>query len=158
LSDMLVTRRLAPRDSAPRRWTDFFIEPTAGRIEPGEVVSLLWEQYNLTTTPEGTARWGVELRVNVSSIERQGSLARIVGAIGDAVGTSALGDDRITMSWEREGTPGPDGTLIEFVTLDFGDAPAGTYTITLVVTDRVSGRVVERTRVLTRSEVEPERE
>ena len=43
------------------------------------------------------------------------------------------------------------------VTLDFGEAPAGSYEITVAVTDQVSGRTVERTRTLTRSELEPAR-
>ena len=84
-------------------------------------------------------------------------MARIIGGIGDAIGTTATGDDRITLRWDGSGQVQPGGTRVDWVTLDFGDAPAGTYTITVVVTDRTTGQSVERATTLVRSNHEAER-
>ena len=148
LSDVLAADRAAPRDSVFARWTDFYIEPSAGRFEPGDPVALLWEIYNLRPDSTGMARYTVELRITVSDIERHGVFARIMGGIADAIGLSALGDDEVSLSYDRVVQTDGSDVQVEYLTIDLRDAAAGTYTITITVTDAVSGRTVARERTV----------
>lgn len=142
LSDIVMADRVAPRDSAYLRWTDFFVLPSAGKFRPDEPVSLLWEVYNLEPDSTGTARFTVDLRFTVSEIERRGFAARILGGIGDAIGLSAQGDDRVALQYDRAVAVPPGGAVVDFVEVDLENAPEATYTVTLSITDRVSGRVI----------------
>jgi GWxTD domain-containing protein len=162
LSDILVARRLAPRDSTPERWMDFFIEPSAAHLTRDDPVSFLWEMYNLRPGPDGLVRWRVELRVQVGAIERRewnSWFLRIfgpaLGALGDAVGASALGDEPVALAWEGSRDAHAGGTVVDWITLDFAEAPPGRYDVTLVITDLLSGTAVERTRTLIRSSFTP---
>ena len=142
MSDIVMADAVAPQDSAYVRWTDFFVQPSAGKFRPDEPVSLLWEVYNLTPDSTGTARYTVDLRFTVREIERRGFAARILGGIGDAIGLSAQGDDRVALQYDRSIAVQPDGAVVDYVSVDLENAPEATYTVTLTVTDRVSGRVV----------------
>ncbi len=149
LSDVLAADRVAPRDSNFTRWSDFLIGPNAGRFEPESPLALLWEIYNLPKDSLGTTQYTVNLAVTVDAIERHGWAARVIGGIGDAMGLSALGDDKVEISYERQVETGPDGTQVEYLTVDLRDAPEGTYTITVQITEHVTGQTASRTRVIT---------
>jgi hypothetical protein len=146
LSDVVVANRLAPRDSAFTRWTDFFIEPSVGRFAPNAPVALLWEIYNLVPDSAGRARYSVELHITVRDVERRGFAARILGGLGDAVGLSARGDDEVSLVYDRAVTTEPGGRQVEYLTVDLESAPVATYVITLRVTDKLTQRVVEGRR------------
>jgi GWxTD domain-containing protein len=146
MSDVVVANSVAPRDSSYSRWTDFFIQPSAGRFAPNAPVALLWEIYNLSPDSTGRARYAVELRITVRDIERKGFAARILGGIGDAVGLSARGDDEVSLAYDREVTTPEGGRQVEYLTVDLEDAPVATYVITLRVTDKRTQRVVEARR------------
>lgn len=146
LSDVVVAERVAPRDSAFRRWRDFFLAPSAGRFVPGSPVGLLWEVYNLTPDSTGTARYTVALRITVQGVERRGFAARILGGIGDAMGLTARGDDAVSLRYDREVAAEPGGSQVEYLSVNLEDAPRAEYAITLSVTDRVADRTVEARR------------
>jgi hypothetical protein len=166
ISDVLVARSAAPLDSATAgSWTDYLIEPSAAHLERNQAVTFLWEQYNLTADSGGVSRWRVELVVTVTAIERRewGNwflriTGPLLGRIGDMVGASALGDEPVSLMWDRADDVGPDRTVVEVVTVDFGVSPPGRYDVTLIVTDLVTGTWVERTRTLFRSSYEPGQE
>jgi hypothetical protein len=149
LSDVVVANRLAPRDSAYSRWTDFLVEPSAGRFAPDAPVALLWEIYNLVPDSAGRARYAVELHITVRDIERKGFAARILGGIGDAVGLSAKGDDEVSLVYNREVTTPPGGRQVEYLTVDLENAPVATYVIMLRVTDKLTQQVAEARRQIT---------
>ena len=149
LSDVLAADRVTPRDSNFTRWSDFLIRPNAGRFAPGAPVALLWEIYNLPRDSLGGAQYSVDLAVTVDAIERHGWGASVIGGLGDAMGLSALGDEKVEMSYERQVDVGPDGTQVEYLTVDLQDAPDGTYTITVQITEHVTGQTASRSRVIT---------
>jgi GWxTD domain-containing protein len=146
LSDVLVAERVAPRDSAFDRWRDFLLVPSAGRFTPDAPVGLLWEIYNLTPDSTGTARYTVDVRITVRSVERTGFAARILGGIGDAIGLTARGDDAVALSYDREARAEPGGIQVEYLSVELEDAPKAEYAISLTVTDRVSGATREAVR------------
>jgi len=157
LSDVLVASRLQPRDSLARRWRDFFIEPNGGRFLPGDSLALLWEIYDPATDTNGVAHVDVQLRITVDAIERRNFAAQIVGGLGDVMGLSAEGDDRVSLDYDRRVTVGPDGAVAEFVTVELRDAPEGRYTVGVTVRDRATGAVATRERVILVSRDPPAR-
>ncbi|MDO8665143.1 MAG: GWxTD domain-containing protein [Gemmatimonadales bacterium] len=160
LSDLVVADRVAPRDSSPRRWTDFLIDPSVGRIRRGEPVAFLWETYNLTADSSGVGRYRVELAVYSRALERRGIGARIIGGVADAVGLSARGDSIATISFERQVPVRGRTAFPQYLQVQLGDAPEGTYGVALTVTDLVSGQTATSRRqfiVTTRPEDIPKR-
>lgn len=146
LSDVLVARRVAPRDSAPSSWHDFLIEPSVGRLAPGSSLGLLWEAYNLAPDASGIARYEVEVTVTVQSLLREGLGARVIGGVADALGLSARGDDELALRYEREARVTPGGRVVEYLMVDFEQAPSAEYEIRVRLTDRVSGQVAVAAR------------
>jgi len=149
VSDVLVADRVAPRDSAFARWTDFFLSPSAGRFAPNDPVGLLWEIYNLTPDSTGVARYSVEVRFTVLNVERRSFVARIFGGIGDAMGLTARGDDQVALAYDREVTVEPGGRQVEYLMVDLDDAPLADYGISVMILDRMTGRSVEALRRIT---------
>jgi len=146
MSDVLVADRVAPRDSAYDRWTDFLIAPSAGRFKPNDPVGLLWEVYNLTPDSTGTAHYTVDVRFTVLDVERSNFAARIFGGLGDAVGLSARGDDQVALSYDRDVTATPGGRQVEYLMVELQGAPVASYGVTVTVTDNVAHRAVESLR------------
>jgi len=146
LSTVIVAERVAPRDSTPARWSDFFLEPSIGHFYPGEPVALLWEMYNLEPDSDGIARYRVDLEISVKDLERGSIASRIVGGFLDAVGLSARGDDQVVLSYEAQAPITPRGEKPEYVTVDLGNATPATYAIILRITDLVSGQSVMQRR------------
>jgi len=148
LSDILVAGRVAPRDSAPARWSDFLIEPNGGRFRPGDSVALLWENYDLQRDSTGSAHYTVDLRFTVEAIARRSLFAQVVGGVADAMGLSAVGDDQVSIRYERSAAVPETGILPEYLTVDLHDAPEGRYTIAVTVTDLLAGTTMTRARTL----------
>lgn len=146
VSDLLVAERVAPRDSAFERWTDFLIAPSAGRFAPGSPVGLLWEIYNLLPDSAGLTRYEVALRVTVTEFERRQFVAQIIGGISDAIGLSALGDDRVMIEYDREEPGRAGGTQVEYLVLDLANDQAATYEIVVTITDLVTGQTATASR------------
>ena len=148
LSDVLVAGRVAPRDSTAARWSDYLIEPNGGWFTPGQSVGLLWEVYNLVPNDAGQVSYTVDLRFTIESITRRSVFAQIVGGIGDAMGLTAQGDDRIALHYTHTADATPSRVNVEYLTVDLKDAPEGTYTIEAEVTDLRTGGSVTRRQVI----------
>jgi len=146
MSDVVVAENVSPKDSAPQRWSDFFVQPSAGRLLPGAPIALLWEVYNLTPDSTGTARYHVELRIDVKEVERRGFFAKILGGVRDAVGMSARGDDQVALAFDRQAKATPGGTYVDYLKVDLQNAPEATYGIHLTITDQVGHHVVQKLR------------
>jgi hypothetical protein len=99
----------------------------------------------------------VQLRITVDAIERRSFVAEIIGGLGDAMGLTARGDDRVSLDYDRRVTVGPDGAVAEFLTVELRDAPEGRYTVGVTVRDRVTGATASRERVVTVSRDPPAR-
>lgn len=138
ISDVLVAERVAPRTETAERWTDLLIEPSAGVARRGQEIGVAWETYALAEE-RGLARYRVELVLTVVEVARASDfLTRITGGIADAIGLSAKGQERVSLSFERTRPATP--TALDYLTLDLGDAPPGRYRLTVEVTDLVTNQ------------------
>jgi len=154
LSDVVMADRVAPRLEVPVGHADFLLDPNpAMRYAPGDEVHLLWEMYNLTTDSLGAFWYDAEIILRVQSIERRGLAARIVGGMLDAVGTTAEGDDQVSVRYEVRDNLGGRDRVPGWVAVDLEDAPNGTYVMELVITDRLSGQIAVRRRAFTVSDL-----
>ena len=136
LSDLLVADQVTPRTASSARWSDFLIAPNLGATKKGHPFALLWETYGLTPT-NGVDKYRVTVTVQKQQKGGFGDfVAKIVGGISGAVGLSASGQDRVSLTFPREVPASPVG--VDFVTLDLGQAPPGHYIISVDVTDLVS--------------------
>ncbi|MEJ7811100.1 MAG: GWxTD domain-containing protein [Gemmatimonadaceae bacterium] len=149
MSDVLVTERVQPKTGqggAAERWSDFLITPSVGRVPSGHSIALLWESYDLAAR-DGAAKYRVAVSLTPEGKRGLAALAaRVVGGIKEAVGRSAQGKDRVTITYDREAPSRP--ALVDYLTLDLRGAPAGAYTVTVEVTDLVTNRSTSRQRGL----------
>jgi GWxTD domain-containing protein len=148
LSDLLLAGRVTPRDSTAARWSDYLIEPNGGWFTPGQSVGLLWEIYNLAPDETGHVYYAVDLRFTVESITRRSVVAQIIGGLGDALGVSAKGDDRITLHYTRTADAHPSHVNVEHLMVDLKDSPEGRYTVEVGVRDLRTGGSVVRQQVV----------
>lgn len=149
ISDMIVADRIAAPAEAKTR-TEFRIDANPAMLfSRRDTVALYWETYNSTARPDGTARLRVQVTVKVLSLDRGPSFsARILGGIADAVGLSAVGDEQVSLTFERTVTAGI-ATVPHQLALGMGDAPAGRYLLSLDLTDVATGRRVRTERTIT---------
>lgn len=151
LSDVLVARNISLKTGAdkPRSRDDLLIMP-AGRLtfSPGDTLYLYWETYGLTTDSNGVARARIDLALRVEELHREGGLEIFVGGIRDAIGLSAKGDDRVSLSYDRTVSADALDRAPDYLALGLGSAPAGTYTLDITVTDLASNRTATSQRVL----------
>ena len=146
MSDVLVADRVTPRADSAMRWSDLLIEPSAGVLRPGQEIGVAWESYALAEQ-RGQSRYRVELALTVTRVTRATDLVtRITGGIADAIGLSAAGTDRVSLSFER--TRPASAVALDYLTLDLGNAPAGRYRLTVQITDLIANRQVFSSREL----------
>ena len=156
LSDVVMADRVAPRREAPAGRADFLVDPNpAMRYAPGDEVHLLWEIYNLAPDSLGTVRYDAEVVLRVQALERRNLAARVVGGVFDAVGTTAKGDDQVSVRYSVSETLGGRDRLPAWVAVDLEDAPNGTYILELIITDRRSGQSAVRRRTFTVTDLDP---
>lgn len=151
LSDILVARHIGLKSGGdkPHARDDLLIMP-AGRLTfaPGDTVYLYWESYGLTPDSTGVARAKIELTLRVQELHRETGLEVFFGKIGDAIGVTAKGDDRVSLSYDRSVTADAMDRAPDYLALGLGSAPPGTYTLGITVTDLVSQKTATRERVL----------
>ena len=147
VSDLMLAERVTPRSEGAARWSEFTIVPSAGRLRRGQPLALLWESYGLTST-EGNARY----RVGITLERERGSgvgriAARIMGGIAGAAGRSASGDDRVTLSFDRQVRA--RDAIVDYFALDARGVPLGRYVVTIQVTDLATNLTATRRTALT---------
>jgi GWxTD domain-containing protein len=156
LSDIILADAIAPRDANPGNRRDFFVDPNpAMSFTPGSTVHLYWEIYNLEPDTVGNVQYTAEVRLRVQSLERTGFVARAIGPVFDAVGLTAQGDEPVSLRYDVSDVLAGRDRLPAWVAVDLLQAPAGTYTLELGITDRVSGQTSTRRRVFTVTDREP---
>jgi hypothetical protein len=150
LSDVILADRVAPRVETPAGRQEFLLDPNpAMQFAPGGEVHLYWEMYNLKPDSAGEVSYEAEVVFRVQSLERRGLVARIVGGVLDAVGTTAKGDDQVSVRYDVSTALAGRDRLPGWVAVNLADAPRGTYTLELVITDRLTGQTAIRRRVFT---------
>ena len=135
MSSLLLATRVLPKEgTAGERWTDFNIVPSTGRYRVGEAVALLWETYDLT---RGTGGSRYRVSITLTPVTRGGVMGlatRVLGAAAtSAVGKSATGRDKVTITYERQ-APGTE-VVLDHLALDLTTAAPGAYTLVVEVTD-----------------------
>ena len=118
--------------------------PVLGSVAAGSQFDLVWETYEAGNRG-GNAQYDVAVTLERVSTSAGRIAAQIIGAIASAVGIDRR-DDRVVMKFSR--TMPHAHALVDYVSIGLSDTPAGTYKLTLQVTDRVSGRSSSRTSQL----------
>lgn len=140
VSDLLLARG----DAGTRplsRWRDADITPITGPVPQRGSLTLVWETYDLAERA-GSAEYRIAIAIQreQSRIGRIG--AQIVSSLGRAVArTASL--DRVEFSLDR--TVGHSPVLVDQVTLALGGTPAGSYLVSLELTDVATGATARRT-------------
>ncbi|MDP1889772.1 MAG: GWxTD domain-containing protein [Gemmatimonadaceae bacterium] len=137
LSDIIVAASVAEGASPARRWHELSILPAPDTLQRARGIALAWEVYNLSAK-EGTQHYAVRLVLEKASKSVAG---RIVAQIGGLVGVQR-GNDRVTLTFERDAAA--RDVTVEHVALSLREAPAGRYTLSVEITDKVSGASVSR--------------
>ncbi len=137
MSDVVVAASAVDGATPARRWYELVIAPAPDTLPRARSIALAWEIYGLAAR-DGTQRYTVRLVIEKSSKSVAG---RIAAQIGGLVGLQR-GDDHVTLDFDRDGAA-RDVTL-DHIALSLREAPAGRYTLTVVITDKVSGSIVRR--------------
>lgn len=141
LSDIVVAASVAASASTARRWHDLVIIPAPDTLPRARGIALAWEVYGLSANDE-TQRYSVRLVLAKASKSVAG---RIVAQIGGLVGVQR-GNDRVTLTYERDAAA--RDVIAEHVALSLREAPAGRYTLSVEITDKVTGTKASRSTPL----------
>jgi len=146
ISDLVVADRISGGGDGREA---FAIDANAAmRFQARDTVALYWETYNAAAPASGTARLRVRVTVRILSLDRGRSFsARVLGGIADAVGLSAVGDEQVSLVYERDARS--LAAVTHQLAIGLGDAPAGQYALSVEVTDLSSGRTARTERTLT---------
>lgn len=129
------------------RWNRIKVLPLPSRIFRREQpVYVYYEVYGLDAAGDGSARYRTTYTLAARAPDRN-VVARFFSAVGDLLGG---GEEKggVTYAFERA-DPTASDPLLEYVSLDVSDSPAGEYTLTVEVEDTVSGTTVRRSVPLT---------
>lgn len=137
ISDVLLASSLEIPATTPARWRDVSLSPLAGPVVGNKQLVLLWENYDFGER-DGSTEFDVAINIRRQQSAAGRITARIVGGI---IGREL--SDRVEMVYDRRVPHSP--TVVEYITIDLGDTPTGTYLLSLDVTDRVTGRTASRT-------------
>jgi GWxTD domain-containing protein len=148
MSDLVIADRITTEGEPVARESFRIDANPAMRFAAHDTVALYWETYNAGAVAGGAARLRVRVTVRILSLDRGRSFsARVIGGLADAVGLSAVGDEQVSLAYERQVAAG--ATVPHQLALGLGEAPAGRYALTLEVTDLSSGRAARTERILT---------
>jgi GWxTD domain-containing protein len=144
ISDLLLSTSAEPRTGVEKRWTDLAITPAVGALHQNGQLALVWENYEFGQR-DGSAKYQV-----VITLKRERTLtgqiaANVVGALA-GIARVDHGSDHVGVTFDR--TPSYSPAFVDHLTMSLGETPAGTYTLTLQITDQVTGKVVARTKTI----------
>ncbi|MDQ3520567.1 MAG: GWxTD domain-containing protein [Gemmatimonadota bacterium] len=151
ISDLLIAERATPRaGTAASRWSDMIITPSSGIMRPGQAFSLMWETYGLTATAESSNSYTIDLSLRRTDGSVLSSfLARVLGGTASGAESRSTGKkgDGLRLSFNRNTAARPE--MLDYLSLDLGEAPPGKYRIAITVTDLPSKQSVTTERDLT---------
>jgi hypothetical protein len=76
-------------------------------------------------------------------------LEAMIGGLGDALGLTAKGDDRVSLRYDRVVTADVRERAPDYLSVAIGQSPPGVYTLEIRVTDLLSKATASQRRVLT---------
>lgn len=143
LSDLLLATNAEPRGTA-KRWNDFTVTPVVGPVDHASQLVFLWENYGFGQK-NGSAQYKVSVTLTRVRSRAGQIAASVVGSLASAARITT-GDGRASVSFDR--TMPYSSTMVDQFALALGNTPAGTYTVTLEITDTISGQSYARTRTV----------
>ncbi|MGI9077885.1 MAG: GWxTD domain-containing protein, partial [Gemmatimonadaceae bacterium] len=152
LSDILVARQIVVRDAGARlRGRDDLLVKPNGTLAfmRNDTIHIYWETYGLARDSAGNGHARVKLNLHVDKLQRTSGIDIVIGGLGDALGLTAKGDDRVSLSYDRTVAPDVIDRAPDYLSLAIGDSPAGTYTLEIEVLDTGTGQIARRQRILT---------
>ncbi len=144
MSDILLGDAPKPIDSATgvKRWTDLAITANTGSFTSRAPIGMVWELYDLAPR-DGQNRYRMAVTVErVSKGGIVGLAAQLFDGIGRSIGREQRGRDKLTISFDR--TVAAANTLVEYLSLDLADSPAGEYRLRVEITDLVTQKLTSR--------------
>lgn len=141
VSDIVVAAAATAGAAPARRWHELAILPAPDTLRRARGIALAWEVYNLPAK-DGAQHYSVRLVLEKASKSVAG---RIVAQIGGLVGVQR-GNDHVALTYERDAAA--RDVIVEHATLSLREAPAGRYTLSIEITDRVTGTRASRSTPL----------
>lgn len=126
------------------RWSALHAEPLVGSIAHDGELSVVWENYDFGQK-DAAAQYSVALAIMPNRSGAGRIAARILGALADVAQIDRQ-SDRIIVHFDRS-VP-YSAAFADQVQIGLGDTPAGSYTLTLEITDKISGKKVSRATTL----------
>lgn len=156
MSDVLVATQIESRTAAASRWRDFDVQALVGPVRPGGSLSLLWENYDFASD-SGAARYGVTIALRrlagppratvrggrIVNVPAPPISANILTRLTNAIGITRTAE-HVQFEFERAVPHAP--VIVDNIELGLRDTPAGTYLLSLQVTDRATGRTLGRSQ------------
>lgn len=142
LSDLLLALKAEPKArTAVERWSDLEISPSTGTVPLKSAISLVWENYGFGAE-NGQAQYQIAI---ILQRDRSGAgrlAAKLIGNMSGTVGIDRT-DDRMVIRFNRTIRHTP--AIADYVSVALEDTPAGSYHLTLEITDKITKRVYSRT-------------
>jgi GWxTD domain-containing protein len=144
-SDLVIAARVeTDAAAAARRWSDVPFVPILSGVEQGTTISLLWESYGLTAR-DGNARYMVRIELR----RERGVVGRVGAAIIDAIpGLQVSARDELRMVQQFERVRPHADVVLDALSLQLSETPAGRYVLSVAITDAVAGKTATVSREL----------
>jgi len=149
LSDIVVAHRLEPRTvGEPLTWRDVTLQPSRTlEVTAGASLWLLWETYGLRPGANRIGR--SEVRLTVRGLQAPDLPVRVL----EGLGKGRRGGP--SLEWQSEHRLAPDGRGLDYVAIQLPAEASGRYEVTITVTEPLSGRTAQSTRVITVTRASP---
>ncbi len=137
MSDVLLGEMApTPASGEPQSWRDVRLTPNAGVYRVGAAIGMVWELYDFAAR-DGVSEYQVNISVERVEAKGLGGLAlRVVDGVGRALTGERKGRNRIDVSFERRTKSAR--TLVEYLSLELRESPAGRYRLRVEVRDDAS--------------------
>jgi hypothetical protein len=144
MSDLLLASEAAPRRGTPgRRWNELDIQPITGTIAERGQLTLVWENYDFgRDSLSGVSRYSVTVTIQQARSQGGRVAARILGGIAGVIGLDRT-DDRMSIRFDREVAHAP--AFADHIGISLEDSPPGDYSLSISITDLITGRTLVRT-------------
>lgn len=144
VSQIIMASSITPHEGRPGKFTRgrLNVMPLPSRTFLGnQPVFVYYEIYNLEKGSDEKKHYKVDFTIEAESLDRN-IASKIVASFGRMVGRKE-DKGKITLTFDKEGDP-ESIVEAEYVSIDIADSPAGRYSLTVEVTDVVSGRKIVR--------------
>jgi GWxTD domain-containing protein len=139
ISDVLLAAAVRGPDAATR-WNALDVVPLVGVVEAGAELAILWENYEFAER-DGRSQYTINLTLKKEAAAEGSIAARILGEIAN-IARSQPSSDRLVIEFDRD-VP-HRLAFADRISVGLGDSPAGRYSLTVQITDRISNRVFTR--------------